>query len=525
MADTADLERLLDTSAEFAPGDLLALDAADAYPQAALDALTEWGLQRWYVPARLGGELRDLTGLVRVLRTVAARDLTLAIAHGKTFLGSVCVWLAGDAEQRRLLARLVLGGAPVAWALSEPAHGADLLAGETAAHPDGAGYRLYGTKWPVNNATRGRLACVLARGGANAFHLLLVDKTALPEGSVRCLPKEPTHGIRGADISGIAFDGAPVSASALVGRPGTGLATVLKGLQVTRTVCAALSLGAADHALRLAAAADDERQWTRELLVRAYGDQLLNEALSTVAARAAHALPEEASAASAVVKYLVPTRTDRLLADLAGLVGREPEYAKIVRDHQVVPIFDGSTVVNLAALITQLPLIADAFRAGHVDPGLAAACDLRAALPEPDAARMSPMALHGSSVLGALARGAAALPEPAATAARRLLARTTRLLDLPHRAPNPNGHASAEDFHRAHRLAECFAGAACVALWTANPTHGPLWTDAVWLRLVLWRLDPATALDPAVREACLEALFEQVANGRAPSLLPEEAAP
>lgn len=81
--------------------------------------------------------------------------------------------------------------------------------------------------------------------GTRGYSLLLVDKDLLAEGSHTCLPAAKTHGIRGADISGIAFDGAVVPASALIGEEGEGIETVLRSLQITRTICAALSVGAA----------------------------------------------------------------------------------------------------------------------------------------------------------------------------------------------------------------------------------------------------------------------------------------
>ncbi|TYC69423.1 acyl-CoA dehydrogenase family protein [Streptomyces sp. CB01881] len=61
----------------------------------------------------------------------------------------------------RATAAAVLDGTPVAWALTEPDHGADLLNNEltATAHPDG--YRLDGTKWPINNATRAGLLTLL----------------------------------------------------------------------------------------------------------------------------------------------------------------------------------------------------------------------------------------------------------------------------------------------------------------------------------------------------------------------------
>src|SRR5690606_29254778 len=107
--------------------------------------------------------------------------------------------------------------------------------------------RIDGEKWLINNATRGDLVCVLARTGAvgeaRGHSLFLVDKHVLPPGSYRCLPKVRTHGVRGADISGIAFTGAEVPADAMVGEPGTGLEVLLKALQITRTLCGGMSLG------------------------------------------------------------------------------------------------------------------------------------------------------------------------------------------------------------------------------------------------------------------------------------------
>ncbi|MFD0392030.1 hypothetical protein ACFQ3Z_01700 [Streptomyces nogalater] len=88
-------------------------------------------------------------------------------------------------------------------------------------------------------------------GGSRGFGLFLVDRDRLPPGAWQVLPKVRTHGIRGADISGFVLHGAQVPADALIGGPGDGIALVLKSLQLTRTACVGLSLGAADHALRL----------------------------------------------------------------------------------------------------------------------------------------------------------------------------------------------------------------------------------------------------------------------------------
>src|SRR5581483_8075326 len=66
----------------------LALDAAEAFPREAVRALDAWGLARHYVPAAAGGALTSFDDLTGLVRAVARRDLTVAIAHAKTFLGA-----------------------------------------------------------------------------------------------------------------------------------------------------------------------------------------------------------------------------------------------------------------------------------------------------------------------------------------------------------------------------------------------------------------------------------------------------
>src|SRR5436853_533617 len=82
----------------------------------------------------------------------------------------------------------------------EEIHGSDLLATETEARREGAGFRLFGRKWLINNGTRARQRVVLARtdarGGPRGFSLFLVDAQELRAGTLVPLPKIRTLGIR-----------------------------------------------------------------------------------------------------------------------------------------------------------------------------------------------------------------------------------------------------------------------------------------------------------------------------------------
>ncbi|MEU1304353.1 acyl-CoA dehydrogenase family protein [Streptomyces shenzhenensis] len=548
------------------------LDDKEEFPADICRRFEEWGLPDQYVPVEHGGRLRDYEQVLQLVRAVARRDLTCAIGHGKTYLGGVCVWVAGSAEQGARLGADIMAGVPVSLGLTERAHGSDLLAGEvrtdgTAA--DSADHWLVsGEKWLINNATRGSVLSLLTRtrpdGGPRGFSVLLVDKRELDEGSYRHLPKIRTHGIRGADISGIAFDGARVPRGALVGAEGAGLEIVLKALQLTRTMCAALSLGAGDHGLRLGLDFAEERELygrrlidlaqARHVLTGAAADVLLHEAVALVAARAVQSQTAELGVTSAVTKYLLPTGTDQVLADLTGLLGAraflkgvhaDGRFQKLQRDHRIVGLFDGNTLVNLNSLINQFRSLVRGFRRGTGDTaGSDTACDLGAPLPPLDPAKLSLVARHGSGLMAGLPASVEEITRradlnpalgPVAEAAHRLLAVTTAVHTEMEEYQGALTEVPPAAFEVARRYTLCWAGAACLGLWTHSTDRfpdgpdavatGELWRDGLWLHTALDRLlvrlgEPAAA-GPETYEELLGALRAARSSGRLFSLLPQ----
>ncbi|HZN19032.1 MAG TPA: AMP-binding protein [Micromonosporaceae bacterium] len=384
------LDRLLgdpyDHRNVFSYANAVRLDRWEELPTEVCQELDRLDLPSHYVPTRYGGRLHRLDELMLTVRVIARRDLTVAVAHAKTFLGACCVWVAGEPEQARALAAAVRQGAVVSWTLTERNHGSDLLSGDITAVAVSGGYRVDGTKWMVNNAARADQMCVAVRTdphrGSRGFSLLLVDKHALADGTYRCLPRVRTHGVRGADISGITFDGAVVPTTALVGREGDGLEIILKALQVTRTACVALSLGAADLGLALAHDLVNER-WlyggrlgdlpeARRQLGEAYAMLFVAEAVGIVATRLAHTAPEQMSVVSAVVRSFVPVVVDDVLARCGSLLGAragqsggytDSLFGKVERDHRILGVLDGSTFVDQHALVNQFPSLARRYRA------------------------------------------------------------------------------------------------------------------------------------------------------------------
>lgn len=393
VARTAiDLERALGD-----PGDLRApinfresvrLDQAELFPEDACRTLDELGMNAHYVPAQLGGRLHCYEELLAAVRVVARRDLTVAVAHGKTFLGCAPVWVAGTAEQKKMLAARVLAGAPVSLALTEREHGSDLAASEFIALERERGFELRGRKWLINNGTRCRLLSLIAATdpgrGPRATSMFLIDKEQLDERVLRPLSKVSTHGIRGADISGLELDGAHIDGDFLLGPRGHGLDVALKTLQLTRAICSGLSLGAADTALRLVLTFVTRRRLygglalelapVRRELTRVFLKLLIAEATARSAARAIHFVPEEMSVWSSVSKYFVPTLIEEAIATLSRIFGaryylREGAahgfFEKLVRDNAIVSLFDGSTAINLESIGHQLRWLVRGERSGE----------------------------------------------------------------------------------------------------------------------------------------------------------------
>ncbi len=356
---------------------ILADDEAEAFPTEVTALITEHAILEDFIPGQHGGRLRSLTGLMYIARILARRNLTTAIALAQTFLGSLPVWIAGNAQQQTRLAQILRNGGLNCLALTEEMHGSDLQGNQvTLTERDADHYQLDGEKWCINNASRGQVLTLFVRssasGGEQGFSLLLVDKEAIDLATVSNIPALKTHGIRGADISGIRFNATPIHPNAVLDRIGKGLNITLRTLQISRTLCAGLSLGAGDTALRLALDFVNTRQLyggsvvdigaVQGKLARCYKDLLLAEAIGWVMSRACTRLPEQMSVYSALVKYLVPTLVDeqiRICGVLLGARGylREGDYAlfqKMKRDHAVVALFDGSTEVNLYVIAGQL---------------------------------------------------------------------------------------------------------------------------------------------------------------------------
>lgn len=353
-------------------------DEREEVPQESIDALNQWGLAKHFVPKAYGGVLQDLEQLTELIRTVSRRDLSTAIARFKTMLGSLPVWIASSTDQATHVAKGLIEDDDMSFALTEREHGSDLLANETTHQFRESDIELSGEKWLINNANRSRFLAVLSRengkSGPLSLSLILIDKHEMDLSTVQHLAKIHTLGVRGADISGIRFNASSVQQDRVIGRPGHGLDCAMRTFQISRAACAGLSLGAADSAIRICLDFVKERRlydktvWeidtAAQTLANCFRDLQICEALSAVVLRGIHYHPELMCLWSSISKYLVPTLVEGILQDTSTILGARHYlrstfahgvFQKIIRDHALVPVFDGSTQVNLYAIASQMP--------------------------------------------------------------------------------------------------------------------------------------------------------------------------
>jgi alkylation response protein AidB-like acyl-CoA dehydrogenase len=504
----------------------MALDDEEQFPEDICAGLNALGLPAHYVPATYGGRLRDFDHAATIVRLVARRDLTVAIAHFKTFLGAAPTWVAGTPSQALELAATIFSGEPVALALTERDRGSDLLATQTRAESVGTSqFRVTGEKWLINNGRRAAVVTTLVRTGSGTgpqgLSLLMMDRRTAGASRMTALEKAPTHGIRGADISGVRFAGALVDRDRVVGGLGKGADTILRALQLTRILTTPLSLGAADQAVRITYDFCASRELygghlgdlplVRRRLGRATATLFVAEAVVLLSCRAINALPGELSVISAVAKALVPTLVEELVGDLGELLGaraflldvlQQGRFQKVERDHRIIGIFDGSTAVNQNYLAHQFARLGRRYRQGSVNrAGIAATAELVSPLPTFDPSRLAVFSRGGCSIVQVLPE---LLDDDAldGVVPRSLLDAVREAADSLHAELDGWRFSSSElpayAFDLAARYELCYAAAACLLLWRHNAgrVDDGLWTGGGWLLPALALLAERLSGDP-----------------------------
>ncbi|MEU6769237.1 acyl-CoA dehydrogenase [Streptomyces sp. NPDC046853] len=521
---------------------LLEADEAGEISPAGERVLDEAVLNADFVPREHGGRLERIDTLVRVMRQVFRRDVTLGLGYGVTsFMAGVNVWTSGSAEQRERLARILLDGGKVSVAYHELAHGNDFVRNEFEAKdgPDG-GFLLSGEKQVINNADRAAAWVLFSRTsqapGSRSHSVVFAERAGLDAGSYRVLPRYDAVGVRGCHLSGLHFDDTPVPADALVGDRGMGVELALRAFQITRSAVPGMALGAADTSLRTVVSFALGRELYRKsvmdiphakaTLSGAFLDLLACDSLSLAATRAVHLLPDETSVYAAATKYLVPKMLTETMHDLSIVLGarfyvREGEFGifqKHIRDLPVLSLGHAGSAACQATIIPQLARLARrSWFAGDPAPG--SLFRLREDLPDIPFEKLtlaSGRDALSATLVAAVEELPSSTPEERAVhgIALKMMDELRQLQEasLTLAPENRTALASPATFALADRYAVLLAAASAIGVWQQARTGDDTFlADPSWLAAVLHRLARRLGQQPPDLPAVVDArLHEEV---------------
>ncbi|MFI6011207.1 acyl-CoA dehydrogenase family protein [Streptomyces sp. NPDC051243] len=529
-----EIERLLgdpyDATNPYGFAAAVARDEQDAFPEELCAKLREAGFHLHYLPREWGGRFESFDRTMLLVRTAARRDLNVMPGTMFGITAATCLALHGSPEQRKHAAEILTRGGAVGFALSEAAHGSDLLANTARLEPVDSGWELTGQKWMVGLGRRCEAVYLVARTGERgpgAFSAVLLDLT--DTGRLERGPAVQASGMRGIDFAHLRFDRFRVPPDALVGAEGQALESVMKAQQVVRVMSMAGSLGIADTALRLTLdfAADRrvgrkallESPYSRRELAIASAAALAADATAVAAARGIHVAPGTFSVWGCAAKHVVAESTEEVLRRCGGVLATRAVlrtegpggglFQKLQRDAAIVRVVDTSTLANLRSYSAQLPAVAGAV-SGAVPADTVEAVrqvfDLSAPLPAYRPERLDlnarghdPVtAALGTVAPEALARLTARAEQATAHLVVRLSEAVTGLSAEVFEADRETGLADL-----AERFAWLHAATCCLHLWWANPTN-PFFTPAWLCACLTYLLARADGTDP--RRDCAEQL-------------------
>jgi len=337
-------------------------------------------------------------------------------------------------------------------------------------------------------------------------------------------------------------------ASALIEPAGRGMEMALTTLQFTRTMIGGMALGAADTALRLALGWAGARRLygepilaipaVRALLLGAFLDILIGECLAMVTARALTLAPRRTSLWAAVTKYLVPNLCERVARDASvvlsarsylreGIAGGV--FQKVARDVAITSIFEGTQLVQLSLIASQLGQLVRAGRRGDAPVDLDRLCDLASPAPawDPPSTGLRIGDPGGDELVERWFRPESRAEDleagpRASSALRSLRDQATALRTGLAESAGP------ADLSLAHRYCVLHAAACCLQVWRCNRERmAPEAAGGEWLALCLERLACGSDAAPAggdLAEPVGAWMLRQLDEGELFSIVPFELA-
>jgi len=235
-------------------------DRDQAFSRELWKKCAEIGIPGLPVPEQYGGAGFDALSCAIALEALGygCKDGGLVFSLCAHLLSCVVpLWKHGsEAQKQRYLRGLCDGTLIGVHAMTEPGSGSDAFALRTKAEPDGAGFRLNGTKTFISNGPVADLVIVFAmtdpqkgyHGGVTAF---LVERGTL---GFTAGAKFEKMGLRSSPIGELVFDDVRVAREAVLGSVGGGSAIFTDSMDWERICLFASHVGAMERLLETSVA-------------------------------------------------------------------------------------------------------------------------------------------------------------------------------------------------------------------------------------------------------------------------------
>lgn len=223
-----------------------AIDRDDRYPAELVQRAADLGLNALIVPAQYGGAGCSFRRVVAFFEEVGACSAAVGISLNSNFQAQNAILRSGcEALRARYLPQFA-HGLKASYALTERNHGSDIRSLDTRGVREADGWRLDGQKSFITSGTGADLFIILVQTD-EGLGVFAVPRDA-PGVSTYVSDRSETFGLRNGPHVELVLRDVHVPADHLIGTAGEGLKVVLRNLNYSRTLNAAMSIGLARSA-------------------------------------------------------------------------------------------------------------------------------------------------------------------------------------------------------------------------------------------------------------------------------------
>jgi acyl-CoA dehydrogenase len=225
------------------------VDAARAYPEEFVDALTKAGWLAAMIPQEYGGSGLGLADASVIMEEINRAGGNSGACHGQMYNMGTLLRHGSDEQKRRYLPRIASGELRLqSMGVTEPTTGTDTTKIKTTAVRKGDRYVVNGQKVWISRVQHSDLMILLARTTpladvkkkSEGMSIFLVDlREAIGKGlTVRPIPNMVNH-----ETNELFIENLEIPAANLIGVEGQGFKYILDGLNAERTLIAAECIG------------------------------------------------------------------------------------------------------------------------------------------------------------------------------------------------------------------------------------------------------------------------------------------